>query len=86
MLRSLRASLLAVALSASLAGSAWSACPQGDLDNDCRVDFNDVKFLADLWLDPPGSPADDKGKGRSNGPARPGQAGPFPEKEEPRPE
>ncbi|MCK4293995.1 MAG: lamin tail domain-containing protein, partial [Planctomycetes bacterium] len=58
MLRSLRASLLAVALSASLAGSAWSACPQGDLDNDCRVDFNDVKFLAHRWLDPPGSPAD----------------------------
>ena len=42
----------------SLAGSVWAACPQGDLTDDCRVDFNDVKFMADRWLDPPGSPAD----------------------------
>ena len=35
-----------------------AACPEGDLDGNCRVDFNDVKFLAGRWLDGPGSPAD----------------------------
>ena len=58
MLRSLRVFLSIVALGLSLAGSVRAACPQGDLTGDCRVDFNDVRFMADRWLDPPGSPAD----------------------------
>ena len=33
----------------------WAVCPDGDLDGNCRVDFNDVKFLADRWMDGPGS-------------------------------
>ncbi|MBN2136966.1 MAG: lamin tail domain-containing protein [Sedimentisphaerales bacterium] len=41
-----------------LVGTAVGACPEGDLDDNCRVDFNDVKFLADRWLDPAGSAAD----------------------------
>ncbi len=30
-------------------------CPQGDLDGDCDVDYNDVKLFAAQWLDPSGS-------------------------------
>ena len=58
MVKSVRFSFLAIALSAFLAGSGWAVCPDGDLDGNCRVDFNDVKFLADRWLDGPGSKAD----------------------------
>ncbi|MHC4387502.1 MAG: Calx-beta domain-containing protein, partial [Planctomycetota bacterium] len=28
-------------------------CPRGDLDGDCKVDFNDVEIFAGQWLDPP---------------------------------
>jgi len=41
-----------------LVGSVWAACPDGDVYDDCRVDWFDLKFLADHWLDPAGSPAD----------------------------
>jgi len=58
MLRSLRVFLSIAVMGISLAGSVWAACPDGDLTDDCRVDFNDVKFMADRWLAPPGSPAD----------------------------
>ncbi|MBN2139043.1 MAG: lamin tail domain-containing protein [Sedimentisphaerales bacterium] len=58
MVNSLRFSLFSIVLTLCLLGSGWGACPEGDLDNNCRVDFNDVKFLADHWLEPVGSPAD----------------------------
>ena len=57
MLRSVRVLLFAV-LCAILISSAWAVCPQGDLDDNCKVDFGDVKFLAGRWLDPAGSEAD----------------------------
>ncbi|MHC4214682.1 MAG: lamin tail domain-containing protein, partial [Planctomycetota bacterium] len=28
-------------------------CPEGDLDGDCDVDYNDVKLFGSQWLDPP---------------------------------
>ncbi|MHC4477590.1 MAG: lamin tail domain-containing protein [Planctomycetota bacterium] len=37
-----------------LAGPAGGQpCPKGDLDGNCRVDFNDLWDLAGQWLDPP---------------------------------
>jgi hypothetical protein len=30
-------------------------CPKGDLDGDCKVDFNDLEIFACQWLDPPES-------------------------------
>ncbi|MHC4499099.1 MAG: Calx-beta domain-containing protein, partial [Planctomycetota bacterium] len=30
-------------------------CPEGDLDGDCEVDYNDLGVFASQWLDPPGS-------------------------------
>ncbi|MHC4478380.1 MAG: lamin tail domain-containing protein [Planctomycetota bacterium] len=30
-------------------------CPDGDVDGDCKVDGNDLRFLANQWLDPAGS-------------------------------
>ena len=58
MVKSVGFLLVAVGLSAFLAGSGWAVCPDGDMDGNCRIDFNDVKFLADRWLDGPGSAAD----------------------------
>jgi len=58
MVKSVRFSFLAIALSAFLAGSGWAACPDGDLDGNCRVDFNDVKLFAEHWLAGAGSIAD----------------------------
>ncbi|UCG48421.1 MAG: lamin tail domain-containing protein, partial [Phycisphaerales bacterium] len=42
---------------AALFGSVRAACPEGDLENDCQVNFRDLMFLANYWLDGPGSPA-----------------------------
>ncbi len=33
-------------------------CPEGDLDGDCEVDFNDLEIFVAQWLDPPGSCSD----------------------------
>ncbi|MHC4346084.1 MAG: Calx-beta domain-containing protein, partial [Planctomycetota bacterium] len=33
----------------------FQVCPEGDLDGDCDVDFNDVRIFAGQWLDTPGS-------------------------------
>jgi hypothetical protein len=30
-------------------------CPEGDLDGDCEIDFNDLEIFAGQWLDPPES-------------------------------
>jgi hypothetical protein len=35
-----------------------ASCPVGDLNGDCRVDFNDMQLFAEQWLGPVGSPAD----------------------------
>ena len=50
-------SILILIVIGALVGSVWAACPDGDLDNGCQVDFGDLRFLADHWLDGPGSPA-----------------------------
>ncbi|MHC4742613.1 MAG: hypothetical protein ACYS8Z_11915, partial [Planctomycetota bacterium] len=51
-------SISAVFLCAFFVSSGLAVCPDGDLDGNCRVDFNDVRFFAEHWLDGPGSPAD----------------------------
>jgi len=50
--------VLSAAMSLFLVGLAPAACPQGDVNGDCRVDFEDVRFFAERWLDPAPSPAD----------------------------
>ncbi|MCK4292713.1 MAG: hypothetical protein KAY65_05915 [Planctomycetes bacterium] len=57
MVKSMRDLLSALILAVCLIGSAWAACPDGDISGDCQVDFDDVNFLAERWLDPAGSPA-----------------------------
>ena len=32
----------------------FQICPEGDLDSDCDVDFNDVRIFVGLWLEPSG--------------------------------
>ncbi len=46
-----RCAALVVILSGVVGGSLRADCPVGDLNNDCRVDFDDVRRLADRWLD-----------------------------------
>lgn len=59
MLRSIKISLLSSVLFAFLAGSAGAQlCPVGDLDGNCRVDWQDLLTFAEQWLDPPGGSAD----------------------------
>ena len=58
MLKLVRVLLSVVVVCASLVGSVWAACPEGDLDGNCQVDFDDVTFLADRWLEGAGSSAD----------------------------
>jgi len=58
MLRSTLSLFLTLVVTSSLVGSAWAACPVGDLDGDCDVDFMDVYLLAWQWLFPSGSEAD----------------------------
>ncbi|MBN1126376.1 MAG: chitobiase/beta-hexosaminidase C-terminal domain-containing protein, partial [Sedimentisphaerales bacterium] len=33
----------------------WASCPQGDFNNDCRVDMEDCALLAEAWLDGAGN-------------------------------
>jgi len=58
MLKSLRVLLSVVVVCVSSVGSVWAVCPEGDLDNNCKVDFGDVTFLAERWLEGAGSSAD----------------------------
>src|SRR3972149_4499968 len=50
--------LPSVMMAAFFVGAGWGACPKGDLTGDCRIDFLDVKALAEQWLSPPGEPGD----------------------------
>ena len=58
MFRSLRKALPALVLLLLLVGPVKAACPEGDLFADCRINSLDLKVMADLWLDGPGSQAD----------------------------
>ncbi len=53
MSRSLRAMIIAVtALTVSMAGSSWGQdCPRADVNDDCVVDFGDLRIVAERWLD-----------------------------------
>jgi hypothetical protein len=50
----MRISLLTLILTTSLVGSAWAACPDGDLNGDCEVNSLDLGIFVEQWLDPPG--------------------------------
>ncbi|GAH70552.1 unnamed protein product, partial [marine sediment metagenome] len=39
-------------------GAVWAICLVGDLNNDCKVNMEDLKLFAEQWLDPPGGSAD----------------------------
>ncbi|HLB74410.1 MAG TPA: hypothetical protein VJJ98_10360, partial [Sedimentisphaerales bacterium] len=39
-------------------GGLRAACPVGDIYQDCEVNWRDLKFLAEHWLESAGSPAD----------------------------
>lgn len=41
--------------------------PIADLDDDCKVDFNDFAILANQWLEPPGTPSADIALGGGDG-------------------
>ncbi|UCG48152.1 MAG: CotH kinase family protein, partial [Phycisphaerales bacterium] len=43
---------LAVVLSLFLVAAVRAECPAGDLSGDCEIDFEDLEFLAEQWLDP----------------------------------
>ena len=47
-----------LALASSLFCSVEANCPAGDLNNDCRVDLQDLEILAQWWLEPAGGLAD----------------------------
>jgi len=53
MYRFVRTVLLVTLLSLCVVGSANAACPQADLNGDCRVDLSDLQILTDQWLYPP---------------------------------
>jgi hypothetical protein len=44
-------SLLLLISIAILTGPAWAACPEGDLNRDCKVDLLDLAVLAQSWLE-----------------------------------
>ncbi|UCG56704.1 MAG: lamin tail domain-containing protein [Phycisphaerales bacterium] len=58
MLTSKRKSLLALALTLSVASFARASCPIGDLNGDCQISLQDLLVFAEQWLVPPESPAD----------------------------
>jgi len=49
---------LTLMLTISLAGSVLAVCPLGDLDENCIVDWEDLRIFARQWLDPLGSCSD----------------------------
>src|SRR4030042_1877994 len=58
MLRSILRLSLILSVAVCSGGPAWGACPKGDLNGDCTIDFEDIAALAEQWLSPPGGPAD----------------------------
>jgi len=58
MLRSVRFLLIAAVVCVFCADNVGAACPEGDVHEDCQVDWLDLGFWADHWLDGSGSPAD----------------------------
>ncbi|MBN2131715.1 MAG: CotH kinase family protein, partial [Sedimentisphaerales bacterium] len=44
--------------------AAWGGCPAGDLNRDCRIDFQDMQILGEQWLASAESPADLDGDGK----------------------
>ncbi|UCG57676.1 MAG: lamin tail domain-containing protein, partial [Phycisphaerales bacterium] len=56
MLRSIAAKLLV--LTVTLAGLVRAECPAGDLNGDCQVGFEDLRVLAEKWLESPETDAD----------------------------
>ena len=52
---SIKATLLSLVLIISLADIVMADCPVGDLNDDCKVDWEDVRHFVEDWLDPPGS-------------------------------
>jgi len=50
--------LIYVVLSVFVARPLVADCPEPDVYPDCRIDWLDLKIMADRWLDPPGSLAD----------------------------
>ena len=50
--------LFVLVFTAFLVGSAEAGCPVGDLNGDCEVDFNDLRILAEQWLNDPNGPMD----------------------------
>jgi hypothetical protein len=50
--KTMRILLLSLVLVVFLAGSAAAPlCPQGDLNSDCKVNWEDIKAFAEQWLD-----------------------------------
>ncbi|MCK4294627.1 MAG: lamin tail domain-containing protein, partial [Planctomycetes bacterium] len=62
----MRNALPALVLLLLLGGPVKAACPEGDLFADCRINSLDLKVMADLWLDGPGSPANLVGQDEVN--------------------
>jgi hypothetical protein len=48
----MKGSLFNLILTISLAGPALAACPTGDLNSDCKVNFLDISVFAEQWLEP----------------------------------
>jgi len=58
MLKSMYGPFLVLTAVLSLVSSVRAACPLGDVYEDCEVNWYDLKFLCDRWLEPAGSEAD----------------------------
>ncbi|MFZ0033713.1 MAG: lamin tail domain-containing protein [Sedimentisphaerales bacterium] len=57
MLMPVKIPLLLLLLVTFSAGLAAADCPVGDLDDNCKVDLEDVRLFAEQWLDNPGTSA-----------------------------
>ncbi|MBN2136904.1 MAG: lamin tail domain-containing protein [Sedimentisphaerales bacterium] len=51
---SMRNTFVALVVVVSLVCPVWSACPEGDITGDCKVDFEDLQAMAAQWLYPAG--------------------------------
>ena len=47
-----------LALILTLPCALWAVCPDGDLHEDCQIDWRDLDIIAQYWLEPAGSPGD----------------------------